>query len=300
MRAMQRRSSARPAATAGKISRPPSRVSLALAEDALKRKARSREYAPVRFAFVDAGQGTDLPPLARMLRGGQGGMVRLRLYLSLLWVANRGTIDTAATTWARLMDLDEPETNGARRVSDALRWLSENQMVKIEPRKGRPPIVTVLQDDGTGDPYQPPWQAREALKGKARVSELGDTHLYFQVPSTFWTKGWITQLSGAGLAMLLILMRLTSNERDTWVWISPSQALARFGVSDDTRSRGARELERYKLINLKRKPVDRENFDWTRVRNTYWVNREVLASAPGEVSDELFENDSPGLVPRLS
>ena len=43
--------------------------------------------APVRRLFVERALPDSPPPLATLLRGGRGGEVRLKLYLSILWFA---------------------------------------------------------------------------------------------------------------------------------------------------------------------------------------------------------------------
>src|SRR5688500_12129784 len=52
----------------------------------VRRRARNR-HAQVRRRFVQRKTfGDPPPPMTRMLRGGQGGAVRLKLYLSILWL----------------------------------------------------------------------------------------------------------------------------------------------------------------------------------------------------------------------
>jgi hypothetical protein len=66
-------------------------------------------------------------------------------------------------------------------------------------------------------------------------------------------------LSAAATAMLLVLLVLERSSRGVMaqrllqedapgVWVSPDQAIHRFDLSEDTRSRGFRELERQGLV----------------------------------------------------
>ena len=81
--------------------------------------------------------------------------------------------------------------------------------------------------------------------------------------------------------MFLILSRQAWCRSATWFWLSPSEAVARFGLSDDTRSQGAQDLQRLGLVRMKRQPVDREALDWLRVPNTYQLTLETLDHLPG-------------------
>lgn len=237
--------------------------------------------AQVRYRFADSTEmGVD-PPLAEMLRGGRGGAVRVKLYLSILWFAANPPYDVSypARAWASLLDLDSPETNGARRVVDAISWLGEHDYLRLERRQGRPTRIYLLSEDGSGDPYLPPGKVLEQLKAD-NVDSRDETfkrHLYLQLPNTFWTRGWLAGLSGAAIAMLLALM---AEQRDkdskTELWFSPSQAKRRFGLSEDTRNAGLRELQKAGLIMVRRRSVNRDAFDFTRVRNTYVLDRSLL------------------------
>src|SRR6266852_4842857 len=69
------------------------RLARRLSERIAERSAR------VRFGFVCRRQGDGPPPLARVLRGGRGGEVRLKLLLTLLWVAGGGDERHATRAW---------------------------------------------------------------------------------------------------------------------------------------------------------------------------------------------------------
>src|SRR5688572_19748264 len=71
--------------------------------------------AAIRYAFIARAEAADpSPPLARLLRGsgGRGGAVRLKLYLTMLWLA-RGRQDPVfaypAQQYAALLGLPSPE-----------------------------------------------------------------------------------------------------------------------------------------------------------------------------------------------
>jgi|SRR5579859_3368814 len=226
--------------------------------------------ARVRFGFVRRLEGEGPPPLAGLLRGGRGGEVRLKLVLSLLWVAGGGDERHAtgawpARAWAALLDLPDPEGNGQRRIHDAIRWLEEKNLIRVVRQPGKPMSLQLLLEDGSGKPYFDP--APHARKKKESNEHVEPCELFFQMPPSFWTDGWIVRLSGRALTMLLVLSEVTFS--GGWRWVSPSQARQKYGISEDTWSRGVAELKRHKIIDIRKKPVGEEEFDFRRVRNTY-------------------------------
>jgi len=81
-----------------------------------------------RRSQTEVGQSPT--PLAQMLRGGHGGEVRLKLYLTVTLLATDRPFDItrqiANRTWAEMLALAEPETKGARRITDAWRVQAVN------------------------------------------------------------------------------------------------------------------------------------------------------------------------------
>jgi len=255
------------------------------AESAAKR-VYDRE-APVRRCFIERlsepGVQTPTPPLATMMRGGRGGEVRLKVYLSTLWMASGFPHDVKypARAWASLLGLDDPDRNGARRVSDAVAWLGAHQLVRVEPRKGRPPTVTLLDESGDGSDYQIPGEAfadlEEKYKGRVIPPELQWRQRYVRLAPSFWTQGWAAVLSGPAIAMFLVLSTNWNQQNpNARLWISPSQATERFSISEDTRTKGLRELCHYGIATMKRQSISRDAFDFRRMRNTYVLHPKRL------------------------
>jgi hypothetical protein len=237
---------------------------------------------PLRRAFAERPDNADTPtPLARLLRGGRGGSVRLRLYLSYLWLgaAPPHELTYPARAWAELLDLDEPETGGARRVADAVRWLERNEFITVTNRAGAPNIIRLLSDAGTGQEYETPGSAFNRLRG--RKPEAAQIHRYIQLPPELWTSGWMAVLSPAALAMLIILrVQVGAKDPNTEeVWISPDYAAKAFLLSEETRTRGIRELQHADLITVRRRQlVAADSFDFRRFRNVYRLNLPTLAT----------------------
>ncbi len=217
-----------------------------------------------------------------MLRGGRGGEVRLKTYLSLLWVgvAPPHTVVYPARTWASLLGLPKPATLGARRVNDALGWLEGNGFVTVEGQRGMPSTVTLLEETGSGRRYTVPG---------ARITELTaqdrpwGRHAYDKVPVDCWTKGWMAALNGPAVACLLVMISATSASRSgSDLWFSRTLIEETYDMSDDTRLRGMRQLAEFGLVEVGTEVLARTSADFQRNRNTYRLIRERLARSPLE------------------
>ncbi len=217
---------------------------------------RREAGAPVRNYFVADDREGVKPPLAQLLSagagggGGRGGQLRLKLYLSLLWVcaAAPHEVIRPGRAWAGLLGLDDPSGRGARRVQEAMRDLQDRNLVRILDRGGHASAVTLLSDFGTGAPYTSPSETYNQLKmGGAGPVQLA-VHRYFRVPSGLWTTGLISRLTGPGLAMLLVLRCEQQGKDGSTVWFSPDRALIRFGLAESTRRQGLEQLRAEGLV----------------------------------------------------
>lgn len=257
--------------------RAPSARSLRMAESAAK---LGRRRAQVRYTFVERfTHAEETPPLARMLRGGRGGQVRLKLYLSYLWLQKDDTARELAirhNAWATLFDLPDPEKAGARRIADAQAWLEEHRFIDVT-RTGRLNLVTVLDETGRGEPWVAPGAAAKKEKESSDFGAL--LHRYIQIPQTFWTNGHVAVLSGAAVAMFLALLCENGGlGEDRALWFSPREAESRFALSEDTRSKGLRELAHAGLVTTKRRPVNDTDFqaEALYMRNVHFLRLERL------------------------
>lgn len=257
----------------------------------LDSRARSR-VAQIRHTFIAKPGPHEPSPLNTLLRGGRGGQVRLKTYLSLLWLSAAQPHDSTypSRSWATLLDLDDPAGLGARRINDAMKWLEAHHFITIEARPGHPNRVTLLQESGNGDTYSVPGEETRALKekGRARVGDPDfDKHRYIQIPPTFWTSGWLAVLTAPAIAMYLVLLAEQGpNEAGIELWLSPRLANERYGMSSDTRTAGLDELRRAGLITVRRKAVASGIFDVVRYRNVHTLVPEKLKE-PGFVPDRV-------------
>lgn len=246
---------------------------------AVANRVRNRN-AQLRRLFVARTSDVSKPtPLALMMRGGRGGAVRLKLYLSLLWFAANPPYDVTypARAWAELLDLPDPETTGARRIADAFTWLDRQRFIDTQSRPGLPTRVVLLEESGTGTEYRIPGAAWRALPKDATTDER-ERQRYVQLSSTLWTTGWMTLLTGPALAMYLVLLAELAGDDPSSrrIWFSPAVADLRYALSEDTRSTGLRELVRVGLVTVKRRSLDTDTFDFRRVRNVYQLNPKAL------------------------
>jgi hypothetical protein len=209
------------------------------------------------------------PPLARLLQGGRGGSVRLRLYLCITMMATQAPYDLKSPptpeTWARMLGL--AENTGARRVSRSLKWLSDHKFIALDPRPGRPAAITLLNAGGFGGKYKrPPEDGR-----------------YVGMPVELWTQGWVLTLSATALALLFALVEHQGGYDQARYVLADRRG--RYGLSPDTWTLARKELERENLLTVTRTPMGGD-FDYRRMRNAYWVDLAALKARSPELQQD--------------
>jgi hypothetical protein len=171
-----------------------------------------------------------------------------------------------AHSWATLLYLKNPTTNGARRIKSALATLQSELLIHRSVRPGKSTVVTILDERGQGRAYQHP--AREK------------NQRYVQIPANFWTNRWVHSLSGAAIAILLAIVVELWSRRRVSCWVSPAEARSRYALSADTWTRGVRELRSKNLILVERLPVSQNVFEEPgRYRNAYRLAADALNRA---------------------
>jgi hypothetical protein len=248
---------------------------------------RRKAGAPVRTSFVIAEPGRQRPPLAELLSsttgnggGGRGGQVRLKLYLSLLWVCAKDPYEATrpARAWAALLGLEDIDSRGARRVQNAFRDLEDRDMVRIRDRGGLPNAVRPLSDRGSARKYEPPSETYNRLQQRNADEAALQRHRYFRVPSGLWTKGHIAALSGPGLAMLLVVRAEQRGKGNIPVWFSPQLAASRYGLAESTRVQGLEQLRRLGLLTTTSQNISESGafIDQIRRRNVHTLDLDGL------------------------
>lgn len=244
---------------------------------------RRKAGAPVRTSFVIAEPGRERPPLAELLSntsgnggGGRGGQVRLKLYLSLLWVCAKEPYEATrpARAWAALLGLEDIDGRGTRRVLAAFRDLEDRDMVRIRDRGGLPNAVRPMSDRGSAKTYEPPSETYNRLQQKNANEALLRRHRYFRVPSGLWTQGHIAALTGPGLAMLLVVRAEQRGKDNTPVWFSPQVASERYGLAESTRVQGLEQLRRQGLLTTTTQKISESGafIDQIRRRNVHTLD----------------------------
>jgi hypothetical protein len=213
---------------------------------------KSKRTTSVRFSigFVRRQLTGETPPLARLFRAGD---VRLKLYLVLTMIATRFPfeIDNSppATYLASMLNLEDPDKNGARRITDALAWLHREKFLERTSRPGKTPRIRVLQP-GSSD----------IARGR-----------YVSVPLDIWDKGWLLYLSGRALALYLVLLEATGGRPGRTAMLTGDRK-AQYDLSDETWARAAAELEDAGLLHVEEtfsKSSEKEEFELRRRRLRY-------------------------------
>ncbi|GAA4301439.1 hypothetical protein GCM10023086_17330 [Streptomyces venetus] len=234
-------------------------------EQAADRAAR-RGKVPFPPSFVRSQIDGVRPPLARLIQGGRGGEVRLKLYLCITMMATAKPYDLrqppAPHAWARMLAL--PSDTGPRRVNSNLKWLSQNGFIELEPRRGNTPAIKLISTEQPGGVY-----VRASTQGR-----------YVGIPIEFWRHGWILHLSATGIALLFALIEaqggykkpryVTKERRDS------------YGLSHNTWTAARKELEKQGFLMVKQTPQG-SDFDYRRLRNSYWVDEGRFLDPPGSI-----------------
>jgi len=228
---------------------------------------------PVRKSFVRSDAGT-APPLADLYAGGRSGTVAVKLYLALLWrcASPPYSTDKPARAWATLLDLPDPDGRGARRVKAAMKSLAARQLVNIAEQPGKPNVVTLLDEGGRARRYALPSSSYTRAVARGAKRDRLDREVYFKVSTTLWTQGYMQQLTGAGLVMLLILLAEQAGQGKE-VWISPAAFAERYNISHKTRTNGTKDLVQLGLLTTRREPLAAKTtatvFDPRKIRTVY-------------------------------
>jgi hypothetical protein len=188
-----------------------------------------RANVPLRKTFVQAPRtaASRHGPLKEFVTGRD--LRGLKAYLLIVAACSSGTDGWTtkhdSAVWARMMDIDRTATEQAARTGAwrALRRLQERNLITCA-RSGTMITVTLLREDGSGDPYERP---------------LGRTEedLYLQIPATFWTKGYDEMTDLPSLALLLVVLR-----EKNWSKFPAEKAPEWYGWSADTHERGLKKL----------------------------------------------------------
>lgn len=231
---------------------------------ALKVAAQAAIWAaplPVRHSFARRADGADRSPLMRLMSGGQGGEVALKLFLVSLLTSrhHEGQVPRyRAAALAEWFGLPDPEGNGARRVSHAVTKLHDHNLIgDVDRGRGKRARWTVRREDGSGAAHTPPF---------GDDGPVADEDRWLSVPAGVFNRGWLATLSGTALAVLLIVLseaggrpgERTSTEHKKFkavtkyvpVPLPPAKREELYSCSDGFLRQGRRELEAHRLLRV--------------------------------------------------
>lgn len=244
--------------------KPPSPPSQTDALIALLGSSR-RNFVPIRKSLLqrldDDGKtvrdedGNSIPgPLASIVRRGVASELNLLLLVHAR-AAGRPDGDELnydvrlpARAWARVLGLAEDES-GRRTVGRNWKALADLNLVKTR-RVGRQVSVTLLREDGSGEPYTRPTAKNDP---------------YLKVPYSFWLDGHAAKLKLPGLVVTLIARSLVD-----WFPLPFDKAPSWYGIGASTVERGVRELRKASLLDSR------------------WVWRETPLSDTGWTKDTRY------------
>ena len=193
-----------------------------------------RGIVPIRKTFVQIGRGSSTRP------GPLAGLVRrhdargLDAYLLVHALASGGdySCEYPAAVWARALGFDESATGSAAlgAVSKVMKRLDEDHRLIARTRRRRRAVVTLLEEDGSGEEYRHPHKLNEQ---------------WLRLPHAYWLDGHHDRLSLPAKAILLIALSLNDG------FILPVEKAPQwYGLSADTATRGLQELRDARLLSV--------------------------------------------------
>jgi hypothetical protein len=247
-----------------------------------------RKFAPIRRAFVQGHptSATRIGPLASFV--GRGDSRALNAYLYLLAITS-GDLDDAgwsytldSRVWARAFGTTQHASDGSSltavvRILDRLQDRRLIDWTRTTPR-GPEIAVTLLREDGSGDPYTRPGR--------------GNSDAFISLPFGYWHDEWDQKLSLRATAMLLVLSAefkataLPTNRMTKW-----------YGWSPDTAERGFDELTEHGLLTRQkvRRKAPNAPMGWT-VENRYTLQRPFRHRKHSRPVPKSAEQATPGYV----
>lgn len=197
-------------------------------------KASKRELLPLSYRFVQHRTQDDkgiAGPLADFVKA--HNLRGLHQYLLAHAAASGGEFEVTRDSriWARALSLDEERASSRAAISKGWNWLEQRKLIQ-RGRRGRLSKITLLSDDGSGSPYEHPYDQDQA---------------YLALPYAFWRQKWHERLDLSATAVLLIGMTLKPG------FILPQSHVQEwYGISPATLSKGIKALRKAELLIVKR------------------------------------------------
>jgi DNA-binding transcriptional ArsR family regulator len=220
----------------------------------LERSRRPTRAVPIRNSFLVRGSrgGRVSGPLSIIVGRRDHRSLDIFLLAHMITSSDKktGAFDVTewSQTWARAIGIYDGAT-GASAVSRVWRRLEDDGLITRKRGSLRRTTVTVLREDGSGQPYTRPTGAKNDP--------------YFKLPFSYWndTTPWHRELTLNGKAVLLI-----SLSREPIFYLVHRQAATRYGVSEETIRRGLNELLDHKILTIREEryiPSTQSQTGWT-------------------------------------
>ena len=217
-----------------------------------------RTYVPIRKTFVQQGRGkrTAPGPIAEFLTSRDPRGLDAYLLIHALASTWPWGCTYPSGFWVRTLGLvgDEvlsADTIGHARpaVSKIMKRLVDRRLI-ARTRNKRWASLTLLREDGSGCPYQRPFETAEQ---------------WFSLPHSYWHDGHYRTLSLPAKILLLIAL-----ERSDDFSLPQDRAPDWYGISADSADRGLRELRHAGLLQVNQTWIEEPRSDtgWTQ-RWTY-------------------------------
>jgi hypothetical protein len=198
-----------------------------------------RGIVPIRKTFVQQGHGktTKPGPLHTFVTAHDERSLDAYLFVHALASAEPWNCDYPATTWVRVLGTGANASADSARggVSKVMKRLEARKLVK-RARTGRTASVTLLREDGSGEPYDHP-------------HKTGDAN-WLQLPYAYWLKDHYLNLSLPAKAMLLVAL-----SRPNGFYLPSEMANDWYGISPDSADRGLRELRNASILHARQQWV---------------------------------------------
>jgi hypothetical protein len=192
-----------------------------------------RRIVPIRRVFVQQGRGaTTRPgPLATFLTSHDERGLEAYLLIHAMASADPWNCRLPSQAWIGALGLaDHAELDSAKSaVSKTMRRLEKRKLI-TRSRSKRLSDVTLLKEDGSGEPYERP-----------QGNRIEDR--WFQLPHAYWLEGYYKSLRLPAKVMLLIAL-----SRPDAFPLPYEQAPAWYGISSDSAEEGLRELRQNGLL----------------------------------------------------
>lgn len=188
-------------------------------------EASKRDHLPLANLFVQHRDSNDkgIPgPLADFVRAHHDRA--MHQYLLAHAGASGGEWDIAyeSRIWARALGLSDRHASSANAISRNWAWLERRRLIS-RSRTGRLAKITLLYDDGSGDPYQHPSKCKDQ---------------YLTLPYAFWREDWHRKLDLPGIAVLLIGRSLGPGKFK----LPQERVKSWYGLSTSTFQKGVKTL----------------------------------------------------------